>query len=68
MAQLPTPGQDGGTWGDMLNDFLLVAHNRDGTLQPGAISSAGGLTTSQAGSVNGVASLNRRRSSTCYPS
>lgn len=33
MAQLPTPGQDDGIWGDMLNNFLLVEHNNDGTLK-----------------------------------
>lgn len=33
MARLPVPGQDGGTWGDILNDFLGEAHNSDGTLK-----------------------------------
>jgi hypothetical protein len=32
MAQLPTPGGDEGTWGALLNEFLLMAHNADGTL------------------------------------
>ena len=32
MATLPTPGGDEGTWGDELNEFLLVSHNADGTL------------------------------------
>lgn len=32
MARLPLPGGDDGTWGDVLNQFLLVAHNTDGTL------------------------------------
>lgn len=32
MARLPTPGSDKNTWGDILNDFLSVAHNDDGTL------------------------------------
>ena len=31
MATLPTPGGDAGTWGDELNEFLLVAHNSNGT-------------------------------------
>ncbi len=31
-SRLPVPGSDEGTWGDVLNDFLLVAHNDDGTL------------------------------------
>jgi hypothetical protein len=43
MAQLPTPGGDNGVWGDMLNDFLLVSHNSDGTLQSGAITNAGAI-------------------------
>ena len=33
MARLPTPGGDDGTWGDVLNDFLGVAHNSDGSLK-----------------------------------
>jgi hypothetical protein len=33
MARLPNPGSDDGTWGNILNDFLVVAHNADGTLQ-----------------------------------
>lgn len=35
MARLPTPGADNGTWGDLLNDFLRVEHNTDGTLKSG---------------------------------
>jgi hypothetical protein len=31
MSRLPTPGGDNGTWGDVLNDFLTVGHNADGT-------------------------------------
>lgn len=33
MARLPTPGGDNGTWGDILNEFLSVEHNADGTLK-----------------------------------
>ena len=34
MAQrLPIPGQDDGTWGDILNGYLEVEHNADGTLK-----------------------------------
>ena len=32
MSRLPIPGQDVGTWGDILNGFLAVAHNADGSL------------------------------------
>ena len=33
MARLPTPGGDNNTWGTILNDFLSVEHNSDGTLK-----------------------------------
>jgi len=33
MSRLPTPGGDDGNWGSILNDFLLSAHNSDGTLK-----------------------------------
>ena len=58
MARLPTPGGDGGVWGDVLNAFLGVSHNTDGTLQPGAVQQAGAIMSSQAGAAGGVASLN----------
>ncbi len=31
MAQLPTVGGDDGTWGTILNEYLEVEHNADGT-------------------------------------
>ena len=71
MARLPTPGADKNTWGDVLNSFLTVAHNSDGSLQPAALKAAGAVTaingstpdatgavtivTDNAASVNGVA-------------
>lgn len=33
MTRLPTPGSDDGTWGSILNDFLAVEHNVDGSLK-----------------------------------
>lgn len=33
MARLPTPGSDEGNWGVLLNDFLTVETNTDGTLK-----------------------------------
>lgn len=33
MARLPQPGGDSDTWGTVLNDFLSVEHNSDGTLK-----------------------------------
>ena len=41
-ARLPIPGEDNGTWGDILNTFLLVEHNIDGSLK------AAGLINSKA--------------------
>jgi hypothetical protein len=40
MSRLPVPGSDDGTWGTILNDFLNVSHNADGTLSSSAVSSA----------------------------
>jgi len=34
MSRLPTPGGDDGSWGSILNDYLSVALNSDGTLKP----------------------------------
>jgi hypothetical protein len=31
--RLPVPGSDDGQWGTILNDYLLVEHNADGTLK-----------------------------------
>jgi hypothetical protein len=42
MSRLPIPGSDDNVWGQILNDFLDVAHNPDGSLQATAISGAGG--------------------------
>jgi hypothetical protein len=33
MSRLPVPGSDDGTWGAILNDFLAVEHDADGTLK-----------------------------------
>lgn len=35
--RLPTPGGDDGTWGDVLNNFLDVSHNPDGTLSSATV-------------------------------
>lgn len=40
MSRLPVVGQDDDIWGDVLNDFLSVEHNADGTLKRAAIDSA----------------------------
>jgi hypothetical protein len=33
MSRLPVPGSDDNVWGNVLNDFLSVEHNSDGTLK-----------------------------------
>ena len=33
MVRLPTPGSDHNQWGDILNEYLRVSHNNDGTLK-----------------------------------
>src|SRR5580700_8150622 len=38
--RLPIPGSDNGTWGNILNGFLEVSHNADGTLSTSAVTSA----------------------------
>jgi hypothetical protein len=49
MARLPNPGSDSGTWGDILNDFLLEEHGADGKhpaasfTTPGFVQLAGDL-------------------------
>ncbi len=45
MARLPTAGSDDGTWGDILNDFLSIAHNVDGTIKNNAVSTSKLATT-----------------------
>ncbi len=40
MARLPVPGSDTNTWGDVLNDFLVQAHNTDGTIKDTGIIAA----------------------------
>jgi hypothetical protein len=49
MAELPTPGGDTGTWGPLLNNFLSVALNADGTPNPEALYAAIAADTSGSG-------------------
>ncbi len=42
MPRLPVPGEDGGAWGDILNEYLSVAHNNDGSLKGSAVVDAVG--------------------------
>src|SRR5882757_11069638 len=37
MSRLPTPGGDDGSWGNILNDFLSVSINTDGTFKSSTV-------------------------------
>jgi len=37
VARLPQTGSDDGVWGDLLNEFLLVTHDTDGSIKSGSI-------------------------------
>ena len=56
MSRLPVPGADEHTWGSILNDFLDVAHNSDGSLKNNIIGIGqvedGAITTPKLGSNN----------------
>ncbi|MGV1033780.1 MAG: hypothetical protein ACOYBP_00960 [Microbacteriaceae bacterium] len=39
MARLPIPGEDKGTWGEILNDFLSESHEPNGELKPDVVAS-----------------------------
>lgn len=45
MARLPTPGGDSGNWGTVLNQYLEVEHNADGTHKTDYLPLAGGTLT-----------------------
>lgn len=53
MARLPVPGGDTGDWGTVLNDFLDVEHNPDGTHNISGVE-----LTANKGAANGYAPLN----------
>lgn len=56
MTRLPVSGGDNGTWGTILNDFLLVGHNPDGTLKlpPSVPSNTFVVHVEGAETINGV--------------
>lgn len=40
MTRLPTPGGDEGTWGDILNQFLLRSHTSEGNLKSNTVTTS----------------------------
>jgi hypothetical protein len=57
MARLPVVNGDNERWGDILNDYLLIAHDDGGNLRAAA-TIAGAEQTSRKGMANGYAPLN----------
>lgn len=53
MSRLPVPGSDTNAWGDILNDYLGVAHDASGNIKIAGLQAAGGVT-----SVNGKTPTN----------
>ncbi len=51
--RLPVPGSDNGTWGDLLNEFLNVAHNADGAAKDASATAKGAVQL--AGDLGGTA-------------
>jgi hypothetical protein len=51
MSRLPIPGQDPGVWGYILNDYLAIAHNADGSLRASSVTAS----SLAAGAVNATA-------------
>ncbi|HXH27319.1 MAG TPA: glycosyl hydrolase family 28-related protein [Candidatus Acidoferrum sp.] len=49
MARLPQPGGDAGDWAHILNNYLAVSHNPDGTLRKNAVAAATSLITGTIG-------------------
>ena len=53
MARLPIPGSDTGNWGKILNNFLSISLNSDGTLKTVGVSKGGtGATNAAAARAN----------------
>ena len=64
MPRLPQPGSDNGTWGEILNEFLLESHVPDGSLKPDSVTedviadNSVALSKIQSlGGANGIATL-----------
>lgn len=51
MARLPQPGSDEGQWGNILNEYLRVAHADDGSLKPQATHPLPDATASTKGGI-----------------
>jgi len=57
MSRLPIPGEDKGTWGSILNDYLSQSLDGGGLLIPTAVSIAGAELTANKNQPNGYVGL-----------
>lgn len=57
MSRLPIVGQDDNVWGQILNDYLEVSHNQDGTLKTSSVAATGAEQTANKGVAGGYAPL-----------
>lgn len=64
MSTLPTVGGDSNSWGTVLNNFLLVSHNPDGSLKND--SGSGGITAITVLSQAAYNSLGTKNNQTLY--
>lgn len=64
MSRQPIPGSDAGTWGTILNDYLSVSIDGDGTLKSAAVAAAGAEVTTNKDTDAAMAA----NSDTKYPS
>ncbi|HEV2402807.1 MAG TPA: glycosyl hydrolase family 28-related protein [Candidatus Saccharimonadales bacterium] len=60
MSRLPLPGSDDNVWGNILNDYLSVSHNADGTLSSTALTEVGALIASN--NLSDIGSVSSARS------
>ena len=54
MSRLPVVGQDNNDWGNVLNDYLAVSLNTDGTIKTAALSAKIGLASGSPTAVTSV--------------
>lgn len=67
MARLPVLGSDDGTWGQVLNDFLSVSHDGDGTLKESAVTNAGAAVDSTVVHVTGAETVSGTKTFNASP-
>lgn len=65
--RLPVSGRDDGSWGDILNGFLLQSHNADGTLRSAAVSATGVAVDSAVVHITGAEVVDGTKTFTSSP-